>query len=531
MPSGQSFEDVLRSHGSLSAIPDDVLKQHGFTRLGDGRVVKDSRVAEVIARESVQEQHIPFTTITFTGERTQHLHHDVTPRARQKILAALEIVDQVTSGDVHDMARYCLGKGKGVGVFIDALLSKDVQKSVGVLDPVAYESFVTLLFAVPLDALACMVEEVATAPVRAMIEEQDALETEVHEDAIVASRKQWTEDVVRTLARAKAQCGDREYYAGKFDQCMHSPATRLYGGYTDMADVATQFADATVFTCMQQVFAAVCDSLRLPEIAEHVRSATTIEDMAHWSPALASVEEKERTIKADIRTATGRERELLSATLADARRARKAAQQICMAIGTYIHMPVTFASHMSTTLGKVENMLVRGGTTREHVQFTCIGTPDKEKDADPGAMSGDCTKGKPLPFDSPSLPLYNVKVHSGEAKKYIGNIYLFVTTVGTPPALAWHLDAIQIPAHVDWDDAIEHLFASMRDAARAKGVKCITVSREREHMSNYDYIATAVDAFVRRHGCGHGQLHNYTLHVPNTRSELQTTGDVWVIPV
>ena len=120
--------------------------------------------------------------------------------------------------------------------------------------------------------------------------------------------------------------------------------------------------------------------------------------------------------------------------------------------------------------------------------LTLSGVFDKEADADPGKISGDCTQGKPLPFYDPNL--HNVKVYLG--KKHLGNIYLFETTVMQSEEKVWHLDAIQIPYYADWGKSIGNLVESLAGEARKNGIDKITVNKKNHDISNYDYISEAV---------------------------------------
>lgn len=150
--------------------------------------------------------------------------------------------------------------------------------------------------------------------------------------------------------------------------------------------------------------------------------------------------------------------------------------------------PQTVANYLNKQLDEMQAMLY-GGSDSSDVSFTFDASVSTEFDADPGVISGDCTAGNPLPFNSPANNLYNVKVF--QSNEHIGNIYLLVIKNKQGKPLIWHLDAIQIPKYLDWQAAAPSIIKAFHDQADQKGVKFVTINGETHHISNYSYIQEA----------------------------------------
>lgn len=109
----------------------------------------------------------------------------------------------------------------------------------------------------------------------------------------------------------------------------------------------------------------------------------------------------------------------------------------------------------------------------------------------------------------------------------MGNIYLLVTT-NPEGEVVWHLDAIQIPALIDWDKAVEQMLEGLGEQAKKKGVKYITVNQESSLISNYNYIGDAFMAYTKNSNSPKIRI---SLPQVNTEiySEFQGNGDAYVV--
>jgi hypothetical protein len=153
-------------------------------------------------------------------------------------------------------------------------------------------------------------------------------------------------------------------------------------------------------------------------------------------------------------------------------------------------------------------------------------------DRDPGIISGDCTAGKPLLFDIPGLPLYNIKVFNDlDNQRHVGNMYLYVTnaTEEGEQVKVWHLDAVQVPRKdIKWSESIGLIFEALSEQAKAHDVKAITLNSQIHEISNYDYIVEAVSDYWISQG---RQI--TTVDIPkykmDGRSDLQGDGEAIVV--
>ncbi len=197
-------------------------------------------------------------------------------------------------------------------------------------------------------------------------------------------------------------------------------------------------------------------------IAEQIRNAATVDEKRALSTELKKAKEKTRERMNDVRDVRD---------------------------GLSPYLPLTEVCLQK--LKAIEDCLV-GGISQQDKTYTLDGRPDRALDHDPGKVSGDCTEGKPLPFNIRD-DLHNVKVYSPD-HRYVGNIYLYDTTELTDenPRRVWHLDAIQVPQYLDWKESVKSLVEVISAEAATQGIDVITVNTEAKAISNYDYVADAV---------------------------------------
>ena len=216
-------------------------------------------------------------------------------------------------------------------------------------------------------------------------------------------------------------------------------------------------------------------------------------------PLEASIFEEYKILKEKIKSVPIEEKKILNKRLGEIEEAKKKNINIINSIREYFNFPEIVSKEIKKELSDLQDFLVRKGG-KENYNLRLIGTPDKELDRDPGVMSGDCTEGKPLPFEDPNFPIYNIKVFKLD-QEHIGNIYLLITK-DIKHRKVWHLDAIQIPLTATWETSIAELFKSMGEKAQEKGVSFISVSKEDSHISNYDYIQKSVKDYAKKINLG-----------------------------
>lgn len=171
----------------------------------------------------------------------------------------------------------------------------------------------------------------------------------------------------------------------------------------------------------------------------------------------------------------------------------KSARQTITAMQQLLHFNQTYAEYAGSILDSLDETLIHK-TSKTAVVIDLDARPDKNKDADPGRMSGDCTEGKPLPFgQEPGLA--NIKVSiDGE---YVGNIYSYQTNSRDARSV-WHLDAVQIPSRtIDWQTFPDTFVRTLEPFARDKGIDMITINSKQYEISNYDYVAKGFMSYLR----------------------------------
>lgn len=214
-----------------------------------------------------------------------------------------------------------------------------------------------------------------------------------------------------------------------------------------------------------------------------------------------SLEEKQ--LRLQLKSATVEERITINSRLKEIGKTKKWRRQIQEGLLQYFQFPALLVETIKRNINNVQQFLVTGNTAST-IESTIIldPTPDKQYDANPGKVSGDCTEGEPLPFKDPDIPVYNVKVFS-EARDHIGNIYLLMTRTMGSKKPVWHLEAIQIPKRTYvWNSVIPALLAPMVTAAQEKNIWGITVNFKDHHISNYDFAQQATIKFHESQGLG-----------------------------
>lgn len=240
-------------------------------------------------------------------------------------------------------------------------------------------------------------------------------------------------------------------------------------------------------------------------VIQTAQSMDTLGESLQYLDAGDSFKADEQEVKKALKTASAEERIELNRRLKDLDFAKRKRKQVRQGVIDYFSAPEVYVDVVRRKIKTAQDFLIRGSDkTSGKMQLILDANPDPELDSDPGRASGDCTAGKPLPFDIPSLPLYNVKVLTGEGQ-HIGNIYLLVTSTkddrGANKKKVWHLDAIQIPRpNINWGDGVGRIVEAIAIEADSKGIDAVTANSELHLISNYDYIARAAEKYWDRQG-------------------------------
>ena len=268
----------------------------------------------------------------------------------------------------------------------------------------------------------------------------------------------------------------------------------------------------------------IADTLRsggIETVATHIEAAGTIDDArAIVTEAMESnsvvddLKEAEKELKGRMsRAASDEERYAINRDIHALKAKRKDAVKMIYGVDALLHPAETYAAYVTSRIEKLQEHFVN--ESDETITLTFDGKPDAEKDEDPGKLSGDCTKGAPLPFDK-NVGAHNIKV-SLEGR-YMGNVYLLDTKDADGNHL-WHLDAIQIPTiRVDWRENFKEIIDTFAAPAEEHGVSMITINDRSELISNYDYIGDAGTSMINdlRY---EGRLKTVEVQFPDSFSE------------
>ncbi len=271
---------------------------------------------------------------------------------------------------------------------------------------------------------------------------------------------------------------------------------------------------------------------QLPQLAEVIRNKEdwgTFDEKMNAFDAQDPWKDEEKGIKASLRDGSEEERVSLNARLKEIKEQRKKRLKIKQGVIDFFLFADVYARAGKRAIKEAQDFLTAGKNTKEgQAMFYLDARDNEELDRDPGSISGDCTSGKPLPFNRADIPAFNIKVFTSE-KRHSGNMYLIATVVNESERKVWHLDAIQIPlSGVDWESSIEEIIKSLSSEAETKGIEAITVNRALHHISNYDFIANAVKTYWEEHG----RMITYVdmpENIPDGYSSFQGTGDAIVL--
>lgn len=280
-------------------------------------------------------------------------------------------------------------------------------------------------------------------------------------------------------------------------------------------------------------FAEYLDAHGLGDLAEAMRVGTSIDQIKRaLTQPIASLDilaNSVRDLKAQLKQASPDSRKLLSSQLKNAQEQYDSANTAVQGMIQYFDQATHIAAGLKRIGKHILDSLKVTGTNQADTLLELDGRPDNTLDLDPGHISGDCTADKPLPFAEKNIPLFNIKVRM--AGRHIGNIYLLKTTEQSQGRAVWHLDAIQIPSQrIEWSaETVLRLITPMAEAAAAQGVAYITVNREPQWTSNYDYIQNGITDYLAQAQSERLEINQPVIPRGKGYSRLQGDGTVRVL--
>jgi len=347
-----------------------------------------------------------------------------------------------------------------------------------------------------------------------------------------------TEIMHRALERQKGILADRtqldkHFVAEQSDVFPNGDEEMIQNHYPSLATYCRARGLTTNHAVTTHFFGRLLNSQSLTDLAQELeRTQSTSEAAAilttKLDESLNSLVEEEKKLRANIKTVYIEEKKTISGRLKAIKEEKEKKRAIVDGMIQYFTLPELTAEIINRKIKRLQDFLVHGKGVEAEIDLYLNGQPNPELDRDPGEISGDCTAGLPLPFADPKIPVYNVKVLS-EHKEHIGNIYLLVTSTTEEKRPIWHLEAIQIPQEqIEWGQAIPQIIEYIGAEAKKKDVAMITTNSDSPKISNYDYIAKAVQAYWEKQG----EKETY-IDIPEVDdqkySPFQATGDAKIL--
>jgi hypothetical protein len=382
--------------------------------------------------------------------------------------------------------------------------------------------------------------------IRAMFEKVDdhLFEEKDFKDKVFIGKEKLSveeaEEIYNELERIKGVVSDRADFDARFTPMVWddefpvaAEGEEKVGKYVRTKNIATQAGLA------KYVFGLLLEEAGMPDVAMKLQECDTLQAaQAYFEEVKDEVPEEvrnlERQLKDQMQGADIESKKELSKSLKNVQEQKKSRKQLLSGLAAYFNMPTSFGiDYARRQVTQLQDFIGRKGSVAERV-FYLDGRPNRELDQDPGAISGDCTVGKPLPFEDPDYPAYNIKVFNGE-RTHIGNIYLVITSsfaeneATGEPYVVWHLDAIQIPSSISWKTEAKKLVDTIAKEAEKQGVDFITINDEISTVSNYDYISEAFLSLWKERG---GESLNIDKMFPPDQekySDLQGSDDVNIV--
>lgn len=336
------------------------------------------------------------------------------------------------------------------------------------------------------------------------------------------------------LERIKGKFGERNLWKDALKKEMDMPLRERYDNdyFSKIGGSHNESVTREQFT-LSLLKKYVEDTFGQPFFDECTSLDCVRDSLQHQSPHrnLPSVQQ-EKEVREKMRTADTEEKQLLSGQLKAVAEKRKKEQRIFEGIARWLALDERAAMTIVHRIDEVQNVLAASVGSQDQTEMILYldGRYNEKLDANPGKVSGDCTEGTPLPFNRPEIPLYNIKCFN-EQKRHIGNIYLFETRLMESGENVWHLDAIQIPSRIKWEECIGKVIAVITTEARKKKISAITVNYKDTSISNYSYISDAIMKLHDQSGCGNDyiEMPHWDYLSEEKYSHLQGDGEVRII--
>jgi len=535
----KSLKELSFEYKSLEGIPSKELERNGFVRdVNEDGSVRVYPVDQLKKRRERFEENLKLKT-----HKIEKRPFDVIPIQTRSTSIGRKIsirdFDKYYFDDYLDETYwvtdsnldFLYGQNNPATFLYNILLgdkdvSKKILKKFGIDEKVNAERLYQLIVEDVFFNHGICVLAIESSGIRLLQDEWEESSDLIYQDqeGVISSKK--SEDIYDKYERLRGRLSDPDFYTEKFEE-------NLYRIHKD-DEFDYEFLlphPMSTFEISKYIFSCVLERYGdLKYLVEELESAESHKDILRKLPDVVVKTEEEIRLFSEMKTASVKEKIENSKRLKELKEQREEKLKIINGIRQYYNMPETTACVFNGVIKKFQEQFLRKNSEDIDMEFTLDCRPDPILDKDPGKISGDCTEGKPLPFERSDIPIYNIKVFR-QGNEHIGNIYLFLTNIKDGESV-WHIDAIQVPASIDWDEFISNLFTSILAEAKKKEVYGITVSCREEHISNYDYIQDAVIKYCDKKKAERAEIETgdqIDLYDNDQYSWLQTDGYVFLI--
>ena len=475
-PKSQALMELINKYG-LKRVPPEELKKLGFVYDKNQNIVKKEtaikRAEKIVEAEKQMEKKreaTPFGKIEISlGGESHQLRHET----------KLAIRFDVKYRCLNDSFAQYLPSDSPIIIFVKKLEELHDQ----IAEQEEFRGLPTPLF------WSEITDPTEISIFNKNIEEELEMEGGGAENTIIALRDgtRSVEEFYESIQRARARFTDLDLLKkeligwGKLDE-FGSEEVDFYCKLHNISseeNLDTHIAGAFLITCGFEKIGREILSLKTYAQALDRISKISGSDFPH-------LVEKKKVEELMKKATTVEEKKALSKQKKELDSKSRWENKIIEGIKEYFSQHVLVAKFFKNFLDDLEEALFRTKKDNAELTYFLDASINAELDKDPGAISGDCTEGKPLPFGDPNIPVFNVKVFNNESR-HIGNIYLLITQTDSGKTV-WHLDAIQIPASINWETSGQKFFDSLGEQAKKKGIQYITINDSPGCISNYDYI-------------------------------------------
>jgi hypothetical protein len=516
--------DLITYYG-MANVPDDKLAVIGYERVDGGRITSiDYKNKKIEERKNGFEKRMeqrPFDIIELDLENQDVLFARISPELTEKVFNILGHLENENNEEYkewfaktypegsplqsffNDFEKFLVGKGmhqNEAGYFVEFFLQHNMS------DQYYHMSEFIDYTKLSNGATANLIE----------LREMDDDFGYINSKGMLCSMTgEGSQLLYESLERSRSVLQDKNEIFNVFEKNLAENSGDDFGFVLEFSlddnekpsvalmDMIKKYSSKTtkecIFEIMKEYFSAKDWNVVADKFDESIPMEKVYDDVMKVKNSEIPGHEETILLKKKMATLSSEEKRIFSAEFKEAQEKRENILKVLQGCRDFLEVPIKSGSYISKLAKDIQKCCRKKGEGKSYASYYLDGRPNDELDHNPGEISGDCTQGRPLPFELPEAKLANVKVFD-EEKRHIGNIYLLETA--DEERKIWHMEAIQIPSVIDWATSFPMFMEKLSLAAKAKGVDFITVNDDDLHVSNYDYIREAVTLYYEKNNYG-----------------------------